>query len=79
MCQAAWAVEQTTWFSIPCFLVLQSEVDYFTATLHIPNSLPLQLCKGTVSGIWKLVEILTGRMSAPCISTPVNPYFIIIY
>ena len=35
--------------------------------------LPLGLCKGTVSGVWKKVEIPTGQVSPKCNGTRGNP------
>ena len=40
-------------------------------TSHI--CLPLGLCKETVNGLWKTVEISTGHMGSQCIATWGNP------
>ena len=60
--------------------IVQAELslDSFTVPLHSPNSrrLPLGLFKGTVIGLWKMVEISTGDLSPQSIVTEVIPIYI---
>ena len=54
----------------------QCPVDSFTVSLHSSKGLHLlaiKACKGTVSGLYKMVEILNSAMSPQCIVTWGNP------
>ena len=44
-------------------------LDEFTVSLHSPNCRLLRLCKGTVSGLWKMLEIPTDNVSPQSIVT----------
>ena len=54
-------------------LIIKLGVDSFTVPLHSPNGLPLGLCEGTASGVWKTVGIPSGHVSPWCSGTRGNP------
>ena len=51
-------------------------LDYFTISLHSPKGRHLGLCKGTVSDLWKMVDIPTNHMSLQTIVTDAFPAYI---
>ena len=54
-------------------MVLPLPPRIFHSLLAQPQQQALKLCKGTVSGLWKMVGIPTGHVSPQCIVTQGNP------
>ena len=68
------------WDGLFCHIVLQTQLLLLLDSSQSPCTalkagicLSLGLCKGTISGIWKMVEIPIGYVSPQCNGTWCNP------
>ena len=72
-----WGTDGTRLFHSPLWGTIGQ--DCFTVPLHSPNGrhLPaVRVCKGTVSSLWKLVEISISHVSSQSIVTEAIPTYI---